>query len=265
MNSKFEKNGYLILKNLIPRDLADYCTAVSFDMISRRPDGVYSGVPPMEHSRTWNVGGHSCACHFAHNPFYMVLYSLTPKISEILEQEVVPTYCYQRTYLRGSLMAYHTDRPASQYALTLNLGQSHEWPISIVNRTTGKHNDFLGKPGDGMIYMGTALEHHRDNYEGDWYSQLMCMWVNKDGHIGPPFEDELCKDHHYDQKVHPEAQSPEEAKNGYLDKWREILYRDNMGNIPPFPQTLEDEGSFENYEEHKGLNLHPIKDYEIDK
>jgi hypothetical protein len=267
MNSKFEKNGYLILKNLIPQALADYCTAVAFEMIR---DGryVYAGVPPHEHSRTWNVGGHSCTCHFANNPFYMLLYSLTPKISEILEQEIVPTYCYQRTYLRGSLMAYHTDRASSQYALTMNLGQSHKWSISIVNRSTGKHDQFQGNPGDAMLYMGTALEHHRNNYDGDWYTQLMMMWVNKEGYIGPPFDNELCKEHHYDKKVHEEAQSPEEAKNGYLTNWREILYRDNISNVAPFPLALESDlwhsskatkhGQVPRWGVMKGKNFNPI-------
>ena len=99
-----------------------------------------------EHPYTWNINSFSA--------FDPLLTLLTPKMNEMLDLDLVPTYYYQRTYLRGGAMSHHTDRPSCQRSITMNLGYSHQWPIYIVNRETGKYTEFQAEPGDALLYMG---------------------------------------------------------------------------------------------------------------
>ena len=211
MNSDFEKDGYLVVKNFISRDSADMLCALTLKAIS---DGVASpgqGVGG-EHPFTWNINSFSA--------FDPLLTLLTPKMNEMLDLDLVPTYYYQRTYLRGGAMSHHTDRPSCQRSVTMNLGYSHQWPIYIVNRETGKHTEFQAEPGDALLYMGCSQEHYRDPFEGDWYSQLFLHWVEREGEIGSPHTGEMCKDFHWDG-----GGSPADYRKHFGENWKQILHQ----------------------------------------
>ena len=213
MNKEFEKNGYVIVKNLISRDAADTLCALTFKHIADGKAQPGSGRGSGEHPFTWNINAFSA--------FDPLLTLLTPKVSEILELDIVPTYYYQRTYLKGAAMSHHTDRPSCQRSVTLNLGYSHQWPIYIVNRETGKDTEFQAEPGDALLYMGCSQGHYRNKFEGDWYSQIFLHWVEKEGLIGKPFDDtHLCENYYWDG-----APSPAKYKEAYVKHWKEILHR----------------------------------------
>ena len=211
MNPDFERDGYLVVKNFIPRDSADMLCALTLKAVA---DGVASpgqGVGG-EHPYTWNINSFSA--------FDPLLTLLTPKMNEILDLDLVPTYYYQRTYLKGGAMSHHTDRPSCQRSITMNLGYSHQWPIYIVNRETGKYTEFQAEPGDALLYMGCSQEHYRDPFEGDWYSQIFLHWVEREGEIGAPHTGHVCKDYHWDG-----GGSPADYRKLYGENWKQILHR----------------------------------------
>ena len=210
MNSDFERDGYLIIKNFISRESADLFCALTFKAIE---DGVAFVGSGEEHPLTWNINNFY--------PFDPLLALFTPKMNEILGLDLIPTYYYQRTYLKGSVLKNHIDRPACQRSITINLGYSHQYPFYIVNRETGKYTEFQAEPGDALTYMGCSQEHYRDTFEGDWYCQLFLHWVEREGTIeGLHFEDKMCKDFHYEGYPNPSL-----FKEHFVSKWKQILHQ----------------------------------------
>ena len=210
MNSDFERDGYKIVKNFISKDSADLLCCLCLKSVAdgvAQPGGGRGG----EHPYTWNNGNLS-----ALDP---LLCLFTEKMNQELDLDLVPTYYYQRTYLRGGAMAHHTDRPSCERSVTMNLGQSHSWPIYIINRETGKHTEFQAEPGDALLYMGCTQEHYRDSFEGDWYCQLFLHWVERDGIQGPPHEGKKNKDYYWDK-----CSSPSEFREYYGENWQKILH-----------------------------------------
>jgi len=118
----------------------------------------------------------------------VLLGRLTDKVSELAGKNLRPTYTYCRVYLKGADLKPHTDRPSCEYSVTLNLSQSHPWTIYIGKR------GITQKPGDGVLYKGCEIEHHRKEFKGDEYIQVFLHYVDADG---------PNKDFVYDQRKEP--------------------------------------------------------------
>lgn len=88
---------------------------------------------------------------------------LLPKIEKEVGFSIYPTYCYARIYNKDSVLTPHTDRPACEISITLNIGLESEysWPIWIKD-FNGESHEVKLNPGDGLIYHGCDLEHWRE-------------------------------------------------------------------------------------------------------
>lgn len=105
---------------------------------------------------------------------------LWPVIEQIVGEELIPTYAYARLYSNGDVLEKHTDRPACEVSVTIQLARSHHyaWPIYM-----GGQRFDLGE-GDGVIYPGCAVEHWRNSCDGPdgYYSgQVFLHFVRKEG------------------------------------------------------------------------------------
>jgi hypothetical protein len=105
---------------------------------------------------------------------------LWPAVEEIVGEPLVPTYAYARLYSNGDTLEPHTDRPACEVSITIQLGRSHNysWPIYMG----GKRLDLA--EGDGVIYSGCETQHWRNPCDGpeDYYSgQVFLHYVRKNG------------------------------------------------------------------------------------
>lgn len=120
----------------------------------------------------------------------ILLGQLTSSVSKIVGKKLSPSYTYTRIYLKGADLAPHKDRPSCEYSLTVNLAQSHPWPIYMAKK------EVLQKPGDAVLYKGCEIEHSRKVFEGDEYIQVFFHYVDSEG----PY-----KNHVYDsvQKLSP--------------------------------------------------------------
>lgn len=101
-------------------------------------------------------------------------------LEEIVGEELLPTYAYARLYSNGDVLKKHTDRPACEVSVTIQLGRSHHyaWPIYMG----GMRFDMA--EGDGVIYKGCDIEHWRDKCDGPdgYYSgQVFLHYVRKNG------------------------------------------------------------------------------------
>lgn len=90
--------------------------------------------------------------------------------------ELWPTYSFWRMYNFSSDLKEHTDRPSCEISATVMLGSDGTpWPIYMEN------NPITMEPGDACIYLGCELKHKRDEFEGDWHSQVFLHYVDKNG------------------------------------------------------------------------------------
>jgi hypothetical protein len=112
--------------------------------------------------------------------FDTVLERLWPTVESIAGEELLPTYAFSRLYVNGNTLEKHTDRPACEVSVTIQLGRSHHyaWPIYVGN------DRYDLAEGDGVLYYGCAAEHWRNVCDGPpgYYSgQLFLHYVRKNG------------------------------------------------------------------------------------
>jgi len=163
------RQKYKTIKNVLSKDEA---TEIA-DAIRKAPKNDGDSQVPNSHSY-YNLP----VCN-------ILLGRLIGVLSPVSGKSLKPTYAYCRVYLKGAELKPHTDRPSCEYSVTLNLSQSHPWPIYMGKKA------IIQEPGDGVLYKGCEIEHHRKAFQGDEYIQVFLHYVDGDGQY---------KDHVYDVK-----------------------------------------------------------------
>jgi len=87
-----------------------------------------------------------------------------------------PTYAFWRMYTMFADLKKHKDRPSCEISVTVMIGSDGtKWPIFIEG------NEMELQPGDAVIYLGCELEHWREEFKGDWHSQVFLHYVDANG------------------------------------------------------------------------------------
>lgn len=113
-------------------------------------------------------------------PFVKLLVELTPKVSEALGEQVLPTYSYARVYSKKEILHRHRDRPACEVSVTLNLSKDKDWAIWF-QRPDGSEASIEMNPGEGAMYFGCTADHWREPFKGKEYTQVFLHYVRADG------------------------------------------------------------------------------------
>lgn len=159
---------YKVLKNLIPKEFCYYLTHVLLrnkDLCDINTD---EQVP-----NSLTLLSHDIVFETMHE-------RLWNRIEQEMEQELIPTYAYARLYQNGNELKKHTDRPACEVSVTVQLGRSHHYTYPIYME--GNRIDLA--EGDGVLYLGMEAEHWRDKCDGpdDYYSgQVFFHFVTANG------------------------------------------------------------------------------------
>ena len=169
------KHGYYVIENFFTKTQSDYFFKQSIDTINNKEMAV-GDIADVQafHPKTWNVNSH---------PIWQnTLYTMLPVVSKLIKEDLIPTYAYQRIYLKGSKMSHHTDWPFCQISMTINIGQSDPYPIYVTDMDTKESVEVIQNPGDAVIYLGHNVSHYRNEFKGKFYSQLFLHYVinNKD-------------------------------------------------------------------------------------
>lgn len=164
----FRRRGWVVVRSLLPaptaRILQLYCLnyargagVKSDDLVPSTPAGY----------------GHPC--------MERVLQQLLPAVAAVVERSLEPTYSYFRAYRRGDVLPRHKDRPSCEFSVSLSLGYegAEDWPL-WVKGTDGEAPASL-RPGDGVIYRGTEIEHWREAFAGDSAAQVFLHYVDQAG------------------------------------------------------------------------------------
>jgi len=90
---------------------------------------------------------------------------LTKAVTQMLGHAVKPSYVYLSSYLGGSELEKHNDRPQCEYSISFCLDYSPEpmcqtpWPLHL--ETKHERVTVYQAIGDGLLYRGRDLPHYR--------------------------------------------------------------------------------------------------------
>tara|TARA_B100000287_G_C20454356_1_gene710820 strand:+ start:111 stop:797 length:687 start_codon:yes stop_codon:yes gene_type:complete len=201
MKEKFKKNHYLVIKNAIDANVAEFVynyflmkrqvARTMFDTRFISPYTDYWGV--------WNDKQvPETYSHYSDTAMETLLLAVQPKMEKQTGLKLYPTYSYARIYKKGDILHRHKDRLSCEISTTLNLG-GDEWPIYLENKknvgssteidpetgknylvkTKNKGTKIILKPGDMLVYKGQILEHWREVFLGNDCAQVFLHYNNQ--------------------------------------------------------------------------------------
>jgi hypothetical protein len=165
----FEENGYVILRQFVPRIMCDYIT----ENIKALEANSYFGYRDDQVENAFSA---------AAPPITETLLDvMTPTLSKAINCELYPTYSYMRIYFKGAYLAKHQDRPSCEVSATVPLSYDSPkgWPIYI--ESNNKVISVELEPGDALIYKGIEVPHWRETFEGERQVQVFLHYVKKNG------------------------------------------------------------------------------------
>jgi len=168
MNQQLLNNNYIHVPGFITPERADELAA-EFEVHAN------------EFGWTDDVQAPQCPSIYNFFPFVRLLVEKVPHVSELVGEEVLPTYTYARVYSENGVeLERHRDRPACEVSLTLNLAKSEPWPICI-QKPNGEEVCLEQNPGDAMLYLGCIADHWRAPYTGNRHTQVFLHYVRSYG------------------------------------------------------------------------------------
>lgn len=163
MNAQLSLSNYLYLPALIPQDTA-HSLATEFIQYCAS-NNIQGDIQAPNSSSAYNYVG-----------FAELLCELTPVISKVVGEKVLPTYSYARVYRKGDDLKIHKDREACEISVTLTLSQSAVWPI-YIKTPNGDTSTVLMSDGDAMLYLGCEAEHWREELRENTHVQVFLHYV----------------------------------------------------------------------------------------
>jgi hypothetical protein len=121
-------------------------------------------------------------------PFVELLVGKCNELSGIFGQNLLPTYAYARFYVNGEVLERHSDRPACEVSITLNLAGDKEWPIWFET-PAGEARSLILNPGDAAMYLGCERPHWREAFTGNHSTQVFLHYVRSRGFFNNHFFD----------------------------------------------------------------------------
>ena len=172
-HEEFEKNGYLALPRLIsdPDNLKVPVPEErgQINFFNNRLDK-YS-YEPIETQVVGSLARYNI-------PIYRELHFLVKgHLEKTLGMDLHPTYFYDRFYFVGQQLLRHSDRPACEVSVTLQISSNHPndpWPIWF-ERPDGTESYALMNDGDAVVYKGCEREHWRDPLPSK-YNKAQRLW-----------------------------------------------------------------------------------------
>jgi len=178
----FEENGYVILKDFITKDMADFM--YDYVKLSAKRllhlvnneishDGeVYGTFTDMQAPGDYSKYGDML--------FDTLLAKGINSVQYATCIDVIPTYTYHRLYTTNTELKRHKDRPSCEISTTLFLGhdisnvkeKDYSWPMFVSSKKENKELPVHLNPGDMIVYRGCEIEHWRERFIGTNHAQV---------------------------------------------------------------------------------------------
>ena len=172
-NEEFDKNGYLITRDLYDPEELYYPVPPERGSIH-----YYGSVDRFDHVPQEGQVEGSLARYY--HPQYKTIHNtIRLRLEEIIGNKLYNTYYYDRFYFPDQQLRKHADRPACEISVTIHVSTNlpddlKDWPIWIKTPDVytdetknnilvpGEERSAVLNPGDGMIYKGCERPHWRD-------------------------------------------------------------------------------------------------------
>lgn len=167
MKEEFQKNGYVVVRNVIPKDFSEIITQYALFDELQNPSKTDVQVPN-SHSKYADP----------------LMETLLLEFKEVMEEntglKLYPTYSYYRVYRNGNDLKPHKDRPSCEISTTMCFDYSCKtsWPIYMEGNLVNLN------PGDMIIYRGCDLSHWRETLicsPEEWHVQGFFHYVDVNG------------------------------------------------------------------------------------
>ena len=173
-----DKNGAFVCKDIVTKDVSNLITHV---MLRKAQTEGQIGDDQIPNALT--VINHDLWLETVHEKIW-------PMLEIVLGEKLLPTYTYSRLYSNGDVLKKHTDRPACEVSVTVQLSRSHHyaWPIYANGQP------FYLAEGDGVVYYGCDVDHWRDacnGPEGYYSGQAFFHFVFADGKHANEYGDSI--------------------------------------------------------------------------
>ena len=110
---------------------------------------------------------------------------IKPKMEEILDTELYPTYTYTRLYKPGYILRPHRDRESCDLSSTITVGYGERetpWEISLED-DDGNEIEHVLESGWGLMYEGTKYNHWRYRLDHGWQLQTFAHFLRVGGDV----------------------------------------------------------------------------------
>jgi hypothetical protein len=158
----FDANGYLYVPGILD------VTELKQEVPEERGQITYLRKDKWEHIPVENQVNGSLS-RWNYPPYKPSHFVVKKKIEEVLGYELLKTYFFDRFYFTGQELARHTDRPACEISVTIQIGSNSQkpWPICFETKD-GREICVTMNDGDGVIYRGCEREHWRLSLESKY-------------------------------------------------------------------------------------------------
>jgi len=168
VNAQLEQNNFLFVPNFISVEHAQTLQKQFYELELSGQYGKDAQVP-------------NSPAIYNFKPFLELLCQKTNEVTNLIEEQVLPTYTFARIYKNGAVLNRHRDRPACEISLTLHLGGDIAWDIGI-QKPSGEEVNLNLNIGDAILYLGCTADHWRSTpFTGQNYSQVFLHYVRSNG------------------------------------------------------------------------------------
>jgi hypothetical protein len=171
---RFRKERYLFVKELLPSEILRFLQ-------------IYYGVL-LNNSLFYRDEQCPASLSLGGDPgLDSVLEWIRPELERLVGFKLAPAYSYTRRYAKGELLSRHKDRESCELSVTLSIQIPKRAAPSVIyfKGANARVTKISMREGDGCIYAGAELEHWRDRFKIDGYTQLFLHFISESGRFYP--------------------------------------------------------------------------------
>ena len=254
------KEGYVVLKNFIPKEIINL-TLDAWKTMELDPDSYGQKISREQdiiHNSPEDSLNKSTAMYNA--PFGVALHRWGwEKLKHHIDMDLQETYSYSRRYERGAYLKAHADRPSCEISATLCLDYDTDdntpWSIWVdnsldyINRPNEIFDETQAVPirkrktsrkidlevGDLLLYQGPNVAHWREYLLGDNSYHIFLHFLNYNGKVNSlPHVADIVRDN-----LHDVAERESGLYNPCLFDGRESRYHP-IDNASPYRQAFNE-------------------------
>ena len=184
-NDSFEKNGYLVVKDLWEVDELYYPLPEQRGQLN-----YWDKNPEHFHHTEVEQQVEGSLARYWHPQYRTIHTGIRLKLEEIIGRKLYNTYYYDRYYFPGQELTKHADRDACEISVSVHIstnleGKDADWPLVCEGEDLNEYKLEL-EPGKSLYYNGSRYKHGRPTkYTGKEYLNFYVHYKIKETKVIP--------------------------------------------------------------------------------